>query len=376
MFTAAARRFSDWGVNAARLLLVVVAVFTLAAALGGSAAPRPVAVSVQSVLPAGAGQGAALLRDADLLLYGNIVERVAAGDNYYDAALAEQRARSFPVRPGFAVRLPTLAMIQALIGPTGTMAASVLLLAAIGVAWWRRFGEEGVSGSDRRIAVALVIAGSSFLLNRYYHNLHELWAGGLIALSLGMHRAGRWGGALAVVAVALAIRELVLPLVLLMAAMAGWHRRWRETAAWGALALGFAALLEWHHAVLASQTSLADPVGPHWLSLRGLPGWIGNVIESSQLHLLPIALAGPIAVLALLGWAGRRTPAGATTTLLLLGYGAAFMIAGRANNFYWGLIVTPVLFAGLAFAPSALADLWTAAWRRVDAAPEGAAHHS
>jgi hypothetical protein len=38
----------------------------------------------------------------------------------------------------------------------------------------------------------------------------------------------------------------------------------------------------------------------------------------------------------ILGWAGWRSEAGATATLLFLGYGLLFMIAGRDDNFYWG----------------------------------------
>ncbi len=33
------------------------------------------------------------------------------------------------------------------------------------------------------------------------------------------------------------------------------------------------------------------------------------------------------------------------------------MIASRSDNFYWGFIVTPALFAGLAFTPMALKSL-------------------
>ena len=262
-----------------------------------------------------------------------------------------------PVRPGFALRLPTLATIQAALRPLGTTMASFALLLAIGLAWWRRFGDEGASASQRRFATALVLLGSSFLLNASYHPLHELWAGGLIALALGLHRPGKWTAALAVAALALAIRELVLPFVLLMGASAAWRRDWRETSAWCALIAGFAVLLAWHHGVVAGYQQAGDLPGPSWLALRGVEGWIGNVIQSSQLHLLPGPIAMLVPVLALLGWASRRTPAGITASLLLLGYGLAFMIAGRENNFYWGLIVTPILFAGLAFVPAALGNL-------------------
>ena len=33
------------------------------------------------------------------------------------------------------------------------------------------------------------------------------------------------------------------------------------------------------------------------------------------------------------------------------------MIAGRPDNYYWGMMVTPVFLAGLAFAPMGLKSL-------------------
>ena len=71
-------------------------------------------------------------------------------------------------------------------------------------------------------------------------------------------------------------------------------------------------------------------------------------------------LAAPIALLPLIGWAGWRTPAGAFGAMLYGGYAVFLMIAGRANNFYWALIITPAYFVGLAFLPMALRSLWRA----------------
>ncbi len=44
----------------------------------------------------------------DLALYRRISERVITGEDYYAAALAEQRAGNYPTRPFVTVRLPTL----------------------------------------------------------------------------------------------------------------------------------------------------------------------------------------------------------------------------------------------------------------------------
>jgi hypothetical protein len=85
------------------------------------------------------------------------------------------------------------------------------------------------------------------------------------------------------------------------------------------------------------------------------------VVLSSNLRFLPHFVAGPLVVLAVLGWAGWKSPAGTCATLLYLGYGLAFMIAGRPDNFYWGAVIAPALFIGLAFVPMATRSLLRAA---------------
>jgi len=62
-----------------------------------------------------------------------------------------------------------------------------------------------------------------------------------------------------------------------------------------------AAGLAWHVAQIHPQVLPSDPQGPGWLALRGLSGWLANLVLSSNLRLLPHELAGPLVVLALLG---------------------------------------------------------------------------
>ena len=92
-----------------------------------------------------------------------------------------------------------------------------------------------------------------------------------------------------------------------------------------------------------------------------MAGLLHKVNQSTFLVRFPIWLSGPLVVLALFGWAGWRTPLGAAGFVLVLGYACAFMIVGRDNNFYWGLVITPLLFMGAAFLPVALPSLWRAA---------------
>jgi hypothetical protein len=353
-------RFANWPQLPARLVLGLLALFLIFAIMtpltvgrGEEAKPPPIA---------GAPASAPDERFDDLRLYDNVIERMRRGDGYYAVIVEEHRKLPFPVTPGFAVRLPTLAWLAAKLGDGGLIAASLLLFGAVGWAWWRRLSEEPGGTEHRPLAIALLLFGTSFVLVRYFHVLHELWSGGLIALAFGLHRPGRrWGAALAAAALALAIRETALPFVLLAAAMAGWRRDWREAASWAALAAIFVALWAVHLHLIAAQLRPGDPPSASWVTLRGLSGLLSLYVLPTPLRFLPSRLANPVIVLAIFGWAGWRSPAGAMGTLLLLGYGLAFMIAGRPENWYWGALVTPVVFVGLAFAASAARSLATAA---------------
>jgi hypothetical protein len=357
-------RFAHWERWPARIVLAVLAAFMVLAVLSPITVGRG-EVARPPALGGLATAGQTPVRFDDLRLYDAVIARLARGERYYDVVAQEHRKLPFPLKPGFAVRLPTLAVLAAWLGPQGLAAASVVLALALGLAWWRRLGEEPGGRERRLLAMILLLAGANFVLVRYFHVLHELWAGGLLALAFALHRPGqRWLAALLLAALALAIRETALPFVLLAAAMAAWRRDWRECCAWTALAGLFVAGWAWHLHQIALLAQPGDPQSAPWLTLRGLSGLLSLYVLPTPLRFLPAALAGPVVVLCLFGWSGWKSPAGSFGTLLLLGYGLGFMIAGRPENWYWGALVTPVLFIGLAFLPMALRSVWLRARQR------------
>ncbi|MEW9856016.1 hypothetical protein [Novosphingobium sp. M1R2S20] len=369
-------RFAQWSPVAARLCLAALLLLLAASAVVPLERPGgdpPAVTTTRDGRPIlGADE-----YDQDIALYEAAIRRIEAGQHYYDFIATEHRLRHYPVRPGFSVRLPTLAYLEAGLNKLALgVPLSIVIMVASVVVWWRRFGEEPGVGGLRRIATAMAFVGASLAVNRHYYALHELWAGMLLMLSFGLHRAptlqrpARWRWAFIFAALALFIREHSLPFVLLMGATAAWRREWREAAAWSALVLCFLAVLSVHLAIVSSLVLPGDPLGPSWLALRGLSGWLGNVVESSNLRLLPHWIAGPLAVLTFLGWAGWRSPAGTFAFFIAVGYGVIFMIAGRWDNFYWGAMIAPMLSAGLVFAPRALCSLIDAAdfsWKPVKA---------
>ncbi|MXO63373.1 hypothetical protein [Qipengyuania oceanensis] len=362
---ADATRFAALARTPARIVLALVAAILLAAALfytpsepeDRTVVARPVSTLQQGPSSSAADGTDPGKRDDDLALYDAITARVAAGENYYRVAVEEQRARNFPVRPGFAVRLPTLATVSAAIGPTGIALAALLLAAITAAAWWVRLTPILDRPVRRVMAVGLLAVGAAVGFKPIYFVLHEAWAGMLLALALALHRPGKWRGAWVAAALALAIREHALPFVLLMGALAAWRREWRELAFWGLLVAAFLTLLAWHVQTVAVLTGPDDPLSSSWLTLRGPNGWLEYIILCSGLYLIPQWLGAPLALLPLLGWAALRRPLGLEAFLLFAGYGLLFMLAGRANNFYWGLMVTPAWFVGIYWVPFALRDL-------------------
>jgi hypothetical protein len=359
-------RFAHWRPVPARLALLALLLLIVAAAVVPIAAGKSTVKTRGFVANMADAKGAERKRDDDLALYDAAIARIRKGENYYDFILEEHRKANYPVRPGLAVRLPTLAYFDAWAGEGGQIAAALLLLAATMLAWWRRLADEPGGGDKRVLAMAFLFVGTSLGLNRYFFVLHELWSGMLLALSFGLHRPGRrWVASLIVAVLAVAIREHALPFILLMAAMALWRRDWKEGAAWSALAALFLALLAWHLSIVAAQVVPGDREGASWLAFRGLSGFLSNVVLSSNLRYLPHWLAGPALILMVFGWSGWKSPAGLFGTLLYLGYGLAFMVAGRADNYYWGAMIAPAMFLGLAFVPMALASLVRAGFSKV-----------
>lgn len=380
---AAWDRFARWTRAPARLALLTLALTLLLAtmnALGPASkverAPEP--ASTLSGADA-SGESADLNdrgADRDLKLYDEVVAHVAKGDNYYTFIAPLQRRMGYPVTPSLVVRLPTLAYFSAAVGPSGLTLAAVALMAAVMLVWLRRLRDENLGTQPVLIAaMVLLFLGASLGLFSYFFVMHELWAGMLIALSFGLHRpAGngqpaRWGASLAVAALALAVRETALPFVCLMAAFSAWRRDGRQFAAWCALIAIFLSALALHASLVAAHVHPGDAASPSWLAMRGLEGWLSKVVGTTNLRLLPAWLAWPLAVLALFGWMGWKSAAGTFGTFLYVGYGLAFMIAGRDDNYYWGFLVAPAILMGLAFAPQALRSLIAAARSPASPAP-------
>lgn len=272
------------------------------------------------------------LGSGDLALYERIRARVAAGEPYYAAAMDEQRARDYPTRPFVAVRLPTLAVAER------TTRAE-------------RIAAQGM----------LVFGGAAAFVLPQVGLIHEVFAGLLLALALLLYRPGRWGASLIAAALALAIRELAAPFVFLWLALALAGARWREAAGVAGLLVLFAIGMGAHYAAVEAGRLASDPVSQGWGGLAG-PGLpLVALIRLTPLALLPPGVAGPLALLPLVGWAGLGGRLGLLASLWFAGFLFAVALLARPDTFYWTQLVLPAYAVGFALAPRAIADLGKAA---------------
>lgn len=346
-------RFADVQPRGGRAGALILALLLVLATVLAIASPAP---------PAASGNPAQRADDqADVVLYETIVDNVRTGRDYYLAAADAQRAGHYPLKPFVTMRLPTLARIQAALPPLVVHGLLYLLCASVMVAWWARFRSALSRLPPRLIALALLAGGMMAFVQADLASFHEIWAGLLIALSLGVWRPGRWLPAAAFGLSAALIRETAGLYLVLMGAMALRDGRWRETTGWAVAAaiLGVALLLH-AHAVAAVVRPL-DAASPGWAGQLGFGLFVRSMALSTALAIAPLWLAAPLVALSLFGWAAWRDALALRVLAVLLAYAVVLALFGRTDTFYWGLLVAPLSLVGLAFALDGVRDLLSAA---------------
>lgn len=297
----------------------------------------------------------------DLLLYEAIVSGVRGGSPYYTVAAEAQRMGHYPLKPFFAVRLPTLAVIQATLPPTLVNLLLLVLCVATMLAWVARLRPEMTGLVPLGIAGMTVFAGLYVNLDPSFTVFHEVWAGPLVALSLALRRPGHWLSAVALGLSAMLIRETALLYVAIMAVFAGLEGDRRETLAWlGAIAI-FAGVLAFHAHAVGLVAGPLDRVSQGWSGLQGFGFFVKLATISSGLDIVPQWLASLMIGTSLFGWLAWRDPVAPRALAVMAAYAALISLFARSDNFYWALMTTPLLLVGIAFAVDGLRDMVAAA---------------
>ncbi len=307
----------------------------------------------------------------DIGLYSRVIDRVRAGEPYAPAAIAEQRAAGYPVRPFVAVRPPVLAV--ALSWLPNRLTADVLLAALAAmviIAWTTRLRPVRTSIAWLAATPLIVFTGVEGTMTLAgMSRLHETWAGLLIALSLALRTDRRFAAAVTLGVLAGMIRELAMPYLVVMALVALAERKRAEAAAF-ALALGAClAALALHAATVAPLLTSHDMASPGWVTFGG---W-RFAVSTAKWNFIALRLGAwagaAILPLAIVGAVSRKDGLGLRLACLIVGYTLGFMVIGRPWNSYWGLITAPLTAVALCFAPWAVRDLVRRAANGRHAAP-------
>ncbi|MET0928686.1 MAG: hypothetical protein ABWX74_04170 [Aeromicrobium sp.] len=298
--------------------------------------------------------------DTDVGLYKAITARMADGAGYYQAVAAEQPQRGYPLSPAPAVREPTLAWFNAVVGPSASYVCLLLLTAAAAVVSVRCMDRWRMSRIEWLAASTLVVLNVVLWCVPSSTWSHDVWAGLLLLLALMARASGHWRTSVAAVVLAASVRELAAPVIVLAAVVAWREGRRNESLAWVVGGALFALYYAWH---VVNVVGLPDaPGGSGWLAAGGWPFSTEAIRFSSLLRLGPGWLAALLVPCALLGWSVVR-PRAPLALATIVAYLAVFMLVGRSNNAYWGALVAPLLVLGLALAPRGLAHWARAAVR-------------
>lgn len=345
-------RFEGWrrGPALAVIALLVAALIAACWQPAGNEAPAP-RMRTSATQP------------SDLQLYRAVVAGVRNGESYYVVAAREQRANHYPLKPFTTFRLPTQAMLYATFGQGPMTALLWVLTGGMMLAWWLRL-KPLMPPLHAGAFIVFVAGGIGGIMQPVTGFFHESWAAILLALMIAIYRPGKAWPAMIAGGCALMIRELALPMILVMGGWALIGRRWKEAAGWAAIVGLFAVYLSFHAHWVSQVVLPSDPPSPGWTGLNGLQFALKSIAQVTMGIAMPTMVASAWLILSLFGWLSIRKDWAFLASCLLAGYGLALAVFARVDTFYWALLPAPLAFAGAAFLPIAFADL-AKALRRV-----------
>ena len=300
----------------------------------------------------------ALGERVDMDLYRAIDARVAAGENYYEAAAKEHREFGMPTSPFVTIRTPVLAWTSALWGSDGWRAIAAFMWGANVLAWYAALRGRGRVEAAVGAGLAALFGMVAFIPDIPFS--HELLAGLMLSLALALSVGRLWISGLILAGCAIALRELALPFLLAWgsaALLAG--ERAKVFSICGTLMI-IALGLAFHAFAVAGVREPGDLTSPGWSGMVGPALALYGIHVTTLLQTLPVWLAGPLGVLPLLGWLAVGGRLGVFASAWFAGFIAAVAIFARQENFYWMGLFVPAYGVGLAFAPRAVTDLFLA----------------
>lgn len=288
-----------------------------------------------------------------------ILDHVRHGQDFYAAAIDALRENGRPLRPVLlAVPLPALPVTLALMPPLVGQLLLILLGLAVVAGWARRCWPLFEGRGPRALAIILLVAGLYPAFDRTMVSVPEVWAALLIALSLVQRRPDAMPTAVALGLAAMILSPVALLHALLMGFLAWRAGAEREATGWiGATAVAM-ILYAAHAHRLNAMVGPIDPAIASPIAFQSPGAWLAAIASASEVGVLPMAIALPLAVLAALGWAHWRQPVARRAGITLAAYALFGLLTGAPA---FALVVAPLIFLGVVFAPDAVRELIAAA---------------
>jgi hypothetical protein len=269
-----------------------------------------------------------------------VLMRVMAGEPYYPVVAEELRRRGYPTNSPLNFRLPTLVWFLAFVGSLKLAMIVLLLLGVATTAFWCWHLVQQRRLQSIWLAVPLGMSMLPLWLFERAIHLNDLWAGQLIAFALATRLCGFVSVSLVAGAMAGLVREQALLFLLAMGATAFLGGARREGWAWVVVGLGAAGVLG-SHILYASHLTVAGPQN-QWLVAGGWCFALRTARMSPLLLNLPNWLHAALVPFLVTG-AWMMAPRNFRLAAVLTIYLGCFLVVGRPDNAYWGLLIAPML---------------------------------
>ncbi len=294
----------------------------------------------------------------DLAMYGRVVERMRAGEDYYQAAHDELTNGDYGTRSVFNWRMPALPWLASL-APDAAWADWGLRLVALaaGLAAAAAVATQAgqAAGAIALVALAINLVSAATPGGALFT---DIVAGVLILAAVAAYGLGRPLVGMAIALAALFFRELAAPAILVFIFLAWRERRRTELIAWGLGLAAFAVTFAWHWLQVEAALGPNDTAyASGWVQFGGLSFVLATAAFNGLVMTSPLwqtAIVLPLAVLGLAAWPGAM---GRRVGLTVAAYLVVFSVVGKPFDAYWGALYTPLMMLGLALLPAALRDL-------------------
>jgi hypothetical protein len=291
----------------------------------------------------------------DTVLFEATIERLRAGDRYYDAVGSELRQRNYPTASVFNWRTPAHFLLVASLSPA--IARTVLQLIAVATLALIPLALRTQSKPVIVIAVITVMGALATAVKPHAVVASEVWSGALIAASICGYYAGLWAPAAILGVAAVFLRELAAPYCLACGVLAIASRRRNETVVWIVGGLAYCVYFVLHMAQVWAHQQPGDLSHvDSWFRWNGVAFTVATVNVSGWLVDRSASVTMAYIALGLAGMASPNVPAQVRASLAA--YFVVFAFAGQPFNFYWGWITAPLWAFSAAHGFEGIVELW------------------